>query len=201
MNSKRAVLVTVALSFLIVQAYVGLGLGHRLTPLVQASLWVALAGTCLGLIAGLTGRTRSAIFGWGLAGLILVGLQVDFEMSQTESRANTAKANRMENELRLANAEARVPCDNGDIATLQMSNNPGTVRFSLSIQIVPANPAEKGYILTSTSGEYKPPDDEDIRSYRTRNLTDCHSPEYASLEAMLGRLRAHYAAERHKYSK
>jgi hypothetical protein len=56
-----------------------------------------------------------------------------------------------------------------------MFNNRGTDRYSLSIQIVPANRAAKGYFLTSTSGEYKPPRDEDIREYRARTRTDCRT--------------------------
>jgi hypothetical protein len=200
MKPQSTFLITVILGAFVFQAYVALGLSYQLTPLMQALLWVALAGTCTGLIAGLKGRARLAIAGWGLACLVLVGLQIDFEISMSGSRAATADVNRKENELRLANAIARVPCGNGDIATLQMFNNRGTDRYSLSIQIVPADRAHKGYILTSASGAYKPPADDDIRDYRARHMTDCRSPEYASLDALMGRLRAHYAAERHKYS-
>ena len=201
MKSGTSFLITGVLGFFILLTYLALGLGGNLTPLWQGLLWAALAGTCIGLIAGLKGRTRVAIGGWGLAGAILVGQHVNSEIALTESRAKTAEANRLENELRFANALARVPCKNGDTATLQMFNNRGTDRYSLSIQIVPADRAQKAYFLTSTSGEFKPPGDDDIRDYRGRHRTDCSSVEYASLDALMDRLRAHYAAERHKYSK
>ncbi len=201
MKSGTTFLITGVLGFFILLTYLALGLGGNLTPLWQGLLWAALAGTGIGFVAGLKGRTRVAIGGWSLAGAILAGQHVNSEMALTDSRAKTAETNRLENELRLADALARVPCKNGDTATLQMFNNRGTDRYSLSIQIVPADRAHKGYILTSTSGEYKPPGDDDIRDYRARHRTDCSSAEYASLDALMGRLRAHYAAERHKYSK
>lgn len=201
MKPGTSFLITGVLGFFIFLSYLALGLASRLTPLWQALLWLAFAATATGLVAGLKGRRQIAFAAWGLAGLILVGQQVGFELSLSESRAQTAEANRLENELRLANALAKLPCGNGDTATLQMFNNRGTDRYSLSIQIVPANRADKGYFLTSTSGEYKPPGNDDIRDYRARTRTDCHSAEYPSLDALMGRLHAHYAAERHKYAK
>lgn len=201
MKLGSSFLISAVLGFFILLTYLALGLGSRLTWLWQALLWLALAGTAVGLVAALKGRWLIAMAGWGLAGLILVAQQVTFELSLTESRAKTAEANRLENDLLLANALAKVPCKNGDTATLQMFNNRGTDRFSLSIQIVPANRAHKGYILTSTSGEYGPPRDDDIRKYQTGQRTECQSAEYPSLDALMGRLRAHYAAERHKYVK
>lgn len=194
-------LITGVLAFFIFMTYLALGLASRLTPFWQGMLWLALAGTVVGLVGGLRGRRQMAIAGWGLAGLILFGQHVNWELSMTESRAKTAEANRLENELLLANALARVPCNNGDTATLQMFNNRGTDRYSLSIKIVPADRAAKGYIVTSTSGEYGPPRDEDIREYKARQRTECQSAEYPSLDALMGRLRTHYAAERHKYAK
>ncbi len=201
MKPGNAFLISAILGFFILLTYLALGLGNGLTGLWQALLWLALAGTVVGLVAGLRGQRQFAMAGWGLAGLILVGQQVSFELSLTESRAKTAEANRLENELLLANALARVPCKNGDTATLQMFNNRGTDRYSLSIQIVPANRASKGYILTSTSGEYFPPRDDDVRKYLAGQRTECQSAEYPSLDALMARLRAHYAAERHKYAK
>jgi hypothetical protein len=201
MKPGNAFLISAILGFFILLTYLALGLGNGLTWFWQALLWLALAGTVVGLVAGLKGRRLLAMTGWGLAGLILVGQEVVSEMSLTESRAKTAEANRLENELLFANALARVPCRNGDTATLQMFNNRGTDRYSLSIRIVPANRASKGYILTSASGEYFPPRDDDIRKYQTEHRTECQSAEYPSLDALMGRLRAHYAAERHKYAK
>lgn len=201
MKPGTTFLITGVLGFFIFLSYLALGLASRLTPLWQALLWLALAATATGLVAGLKGRRQVAFAGWGLAGLIILGQQLSWELSLTESRAQTGEANRQENELRLANALARLPCGNGDTATLQMFNNRGTDRYSLSIQIVPANRADKGYFLTSTSGEYKPPGNDDIREYRARTRTDCRNADYASLDALMGRLHAHYAAERHKYAK
>lgn len=200
-KTKHTIQITIVLGYLILEAYVGLGLSGRLTLLTQILLWIAFAGTCLGLYAGLKSRMRLAISGWVIAGLVQVWLQFDYEMSLKESQVITANSNRQENELLLAKAMARVPCGNGDTATLQMLNNPNTDRYSLSIKIIPANLTKQAYILVSTSGEYNPPDDKEIRKYQTKNMTDCSSSEYASLPALMDRLRAHYTEERHKYSK
>lgn len=201
MKTTYAYLAVPVLGFLIAQSYVGLGLSGQLTAAAQTMLGCALAATCVGFFAGIKQRWIFAMACWGLAGTVLLGLQLADQWRLRETHAKTRQANRSENALLLAKAIARVPCGNGDVATLQMLNNPNTQRYSLSIQIVPAQAEDKAYILVSTSGEYKPPSNDAIRRYQAQTMTDCQSQEYASLSAMMQALNAHYAAERHKYSK
>ena len=87
MKPGTSFLITGVLGFFIFLSYLALGLASRLTPLWQALLWLAFAATATGLVAGLKGRRQIAFAAWGLAGLILVGQQVGFEMSLSESRA------------------------------------------------------------------------------------------------------------------
>jgi hypothetical protein len=201
MNSRSAIFVTLGLLAAVGYLTLAFGLGFRLTPLLQALLWVATATAGLGLVAARFKRPRLAWVGWSVTILITLGLIVQDEIRVAKMHAEDGKTNRAENELLLANADARVPCDNGDIAVLEMFNNRGTDRYSLSIRIIPADRAAKSYLLISTSGQYKPPTDEAIRRYRARVSTDCHSDVYPSLDSMLDRLRAHYTKERHKYEK
>jgi hypothetical protein len=201
MNAKPAILLTLGLLAAIVYMTIAIGVGFRLTPVIQALLWGAAAAASLGLVAALLKRPRLARVGWSFTVLVILGLTVQDEMRIAEMHANSGRNNRTENELLLANADARVPCDNGDVAMLQMSNNPGTDRYSLSIRIIPADRTGKSDLLVSTSGQYRPPSDEGVRHYRARTFTDCHNAAYPSLDAMMDRLRSHYATERHKYEK
>ena len=82
-----------------------------------------------------------------------------------------------------------------------MLHNPGTERYSLSIQIIPVDRAQKAALLVSASGQNKPPGDQAVELYRAQAGTDCKSAQLPSLDAMMDRLRAHYVAERPKYDK
>ena len=99
----------------------------------------------------------------------------------------------------LANALVRVPCRNGDIATLQMTSRPEDDFHSMSIRIVPADRNGFSDLLLSAHGRDLPPTDDRIRDYRRLTGTECGSPEYPSLDAMFRRVVAHYEKERPKY--
>jgi len=199
MKPKHVVPIAVILGVAILQAYVGYGLAYWLTPAIQVSLWAALAVTILGLIAALCGRPLLGLVGFAFSVTILLWQQISWNESLSESLQHDMQLNRAENAKLLSTALSRAPCGNGDVAILSMLNNPGTQRFSMSLEMIPANRAQKSSILVSTSGQYRPPDDAELKRYRFWHLTDCRNADYASLDDMLDRLRRHYWSERHKY--
>ena len=114
----------------------------------------------------------------------------------SSAAAWSARAGR---EVLLADALVRVPCRNGDTATLQMMSRPQDDFYSMSIQIVPADPKGFSHLLLSAHGRDLPPKDDRIHEYRRLSGTECSSPEYPSLDAMFQRIVAHYEKEKPKY--
>ena len=187
------------LGFVYVQTAIGQGIGRQLQGAVGAFLGLGALCAAAGLIAALFKQPPFAWAAWGLSVVIFAGITVNSQMQVAADRKASAPHVKATNDAKLAEAIARVPCANGDIATLQMLNNAGTDRYSMSIEIVRSNRGEVPTLLVSASGQYKPPTRERIDGYRSTYRTECSSPDFPNLDAMFARLQAHYASERPKY--
>ncbi len=195
------VLVSVGLAGMLAMAYIGEGLGGGITPVFQIMMSVAALAILAGLYAVYARNKRLLIVSWGYIGVVLAGMLVQDQIQRREIVKVNIPINQQENDLLLANAVAKVPCDNGDVATLQMFHREANDYNSLSIQIVPADRGEKSSLIVSASGQFLPPSNRWIDEYRARTHTDCKSADYPSLDAMMDKLKAHHAAEQHKYEK
>lgn len=196
---RTTLIVTAVLGFVYIQAAIGLGIGRQLQGAVGAFMGLGALCAAAGLIAALLKRPPFAWAAWGLSVVIFAGISVNSQMKIAADRAASAPHVKATNDATLAEALARIPCGNGDIATLQMLNNTGTDRYAMSVVIVHANRGEVPTLLVSASGQYKPPTRERIDWYRSTYHTECTGPEFPNLDAMFARLQAHYVTERPKY--
>ena len=142
-----AFIVTAILAFVYAQSAIGLGIARQLEGPMAAFMGLGALCTAAGLIAALLKRPPFAWAAWALAVVILAGITAREEMRISQMRSAAAPKVIAESEAALAEALARVPCTNGDIAILQMLNNTGTDRYSMSISIVHRNRAETPSLL------------------------------------------------------
>lgn len=188
---------------LLVVGYVwlALGLGHGLTPPLRTGLKMATVLVAVGFIAQLLGRHIAARVAQAGVVAIVIGVMLVEDRRIDEIRVKSAAERVIKNDLLLASAIARVPCRNGDVATLQMLSRPQDDFNSLSIQIVPADRSGFSDLLVSAHGKFKPPMDDNVRAYKRRTGTDCSNPDYPSLDAMFQRIMQHYEKEKPKYAR
>ena len=188
---------------LLVVGYIALatGLGQGLTPPLKTALKMATVLVAVGFIAQLLGRHIAARVAQAGVVAIVIGVMMVEDRRIAAIHEKSADERVTKNELLLASALARVPCKNGDIATLQMLSRPKDDFHSLSIQIVPADRRGFSNLLVSAHGKFKPPMDDNIRAYKRSTGTECSSPDYPSLDAMFQRVAQHHEKERPKYEK
>lgn len=201
LKPRYAALIAAFLGCWILMGYIGDGLANWLTPMIQTLLWTAVATTGLGLLAAFLGRPRLGLLCFALTVANLLWQDHLWDLKMAPQRQRDAELTRRENAALLAQAQAQAPCTNGDVAILSKFTNTNTKPSftTVSIEIVPKNRAEKSYTLVSTHGNYRPPDDANVRGYRAWKHIDCRSAEYPSLEAMMQQVTRHYWAEHHKY--
>lgn len=94
----------------------------------------------------------------------------------------------------------RPPCTNGDVAVLSKFTNTKTKPSftSLALKIIPKDRAEKSYVIAYATGDFLPPQDDEVKGYLASSHADCRNADYPSLEAMMQQITKHYWAERHK---
>ncbi len=185
----------VLLVFVILMGYIGFDISRQLTWAVQLALSLALLLDVAAFYLAVRGRRWAAQACVGGVVLLLAGLHAWDRWRLNQERMETAARIPGENENLLLHAEARAPCGNGDIATLQRRRMmDGTV--AMTIDIVPADRRQRGETIAFANGRGNPESDRGIRYYRNKSDTDCRSADYSSLDAMLVRVQAHDAAAR-----
>ncbi len=187
------------LSLMLLQAWIGLGLAYQLTPPAQAALWIAVVGTLLGLVAGLIGRSRMALACFAVPVIALAGLQISWDRHLQQQEKESAQWTRHTNERLLANALAKAPCDNGDIAVLSTSREPGSLRVSMSIDIIEPSHTQWPQTVEVASADRRPPEHGSIERHLKVAQTECHQPGQASLDDLYERLLNHYQSEQRKH--
>ena len=183
---------------LIVQAWLGMGLGNQLTPQVQAALWIAVLGTLLGLFAGLRHWSRVALACFAVPVMALANLQITWNRHLEQREKESAEWTRLTNERLLAKALAKAPCDNGDIAVLSTSREPGSLRVSMSIDIIEPSHTQWPQTVEVASADRRPPEHGSIERHLKVAQTECHQPGHASLDDLYERLLRHYQSEQRK---
>jgi hypothetical protein len=201
LKPRYAALIATLLGLWILMDYIGDGIASWLPPEVQALLWAAVATTGLGVLLAFLGRPRLALVGFALTVAILLWHDHLWDQKLAPQRQRDAELTRRENAALLARAQAQAACTNGDVAILsKLTHTNAKPNFTtVSLEIIPKNRAEKSYTLASAHGDYRPPDDANVRGYRDGNHSDCRSAEYPSLEAMMQQVTKHYWAEHPKY--
>lgn len=201
LKPRYAALIAAFLGCWILMAYIGNSIASWLPPVIQALLWASVATTGLGLLAAFWGRPRLGLLCFALTVANLLWQDHLWDLKLAPQRQRDAELTRRENAALLAQAQVQAPCTNGDIAILsKFTHTNSKPNFTtLSIEIVPKNRAQKSYTLVSAHGNYRPPDDANVRGYRDGNHSDCRNAEYPSLEAMMQQITKHYWAEHPKF--
>lgn len=197
MKLASAIVTSVLLALFIAMGYIGFGISRQLTVPVQLALGLALLLDVAALYLAVRGRRRAVQACWAGVVLLLAGLQTWDQWRLKQERMETAARIPGENENLLRRAEARAPCGNGDIATLQRTRMmDGSV--AMTIDIVPADRTQSGETIAFANGRGNPESDRGIRYYRNKSGTDCRSADYPSLDAMLAIVQAHHEAQRQR---
>lgn len=199
MRKSTAIILSLLLLFFVGLSTLALGLGSQLTPLAEGLHAFAALAAVAGLAAGLLGRARLAQAAFVASALVVVGYEVAGRVQRAERRAEVAPQIVAENEVLLAQAEVRVPCENGDVVTIHSNKRADSGFHSMSLRIIPKDRSQKAHMLVVSTGQWRPPMEDALDAYRVRTGGKCRNAEYASLDAVMGRLRAHHEAEKHKY--
>ena len=191
--------IAAVLALLIVQAWLGMGLANQLTPPAQAALWIAVLGTLLGLFAGLGHWPRLALACFAMPVMALANLQITWNRHLEQQKKESAEWTRLRNEQLLANALAKAPCDNGDIAVLSTSREPGSLRVSMSIDIIEPSHTQWPQTVEVASADRRPPEHGSIERHLKVAQTECRQAGQASLDDLYERLLNHYQSEQRKH--
>ena len=198
LNPAFAAGIAAILCLLIFQAWVGLGLAGQLTPPAQAALWIAVVTTLLGVLAGLLGRSRTALACFSLPVIALAGLQIAWDRHLQQTEKESAQWTRQTNEQLLAHALAKAPCDNGDIAVLSMNREPGSQHGWMSIDIIEPSHTQWPQTVEVAAADRRPPEHGSIERHLKVANTQCNQPGQASLDDLYQRLLSHYQSEQRK---
>lgn len=184
-----------------VYTWIAVGVGSYFREYAMPLLGAGAVCIVAGLVAGVAQRGRLAQALWVGALLLQVPTYVAFEVRVANNRKNSEARHLAENEVLLANAEAKLACENGDTLVLQRMRRAVDEWNLLSLVRVPADRREQNETLMSTAGQNRPPMDDRVKAYVRRTGGRCSSAEYPDVDALVARIDAHYVAERPRRAK
>lgn len=191
--------ISALLGFSAAYLYIALGIGHDMNSWRAGALGVAALLTLGGFFLFVTRRMGAGITLWVLAVAALVATAFDMTTQYKMEASAHDPVHVRENEQLAAEAIARVPCTNGDVAVLSLRNDDTINRSNVSLHVIPADRTTRAHLLVSADGRYKPPSNARIWDYLEWSKATCGNDEFESLHDMMAFVTQHYETNKHKY--